>query len=94
MWKDERKASVNKLEFVYGSNSIYLTPHNKHIELVKRYKKRGYHVIVWSNNGFAWAKEAVEKLGLTESVDLIMSKPLKRIDDKENDIGVRLYLEE
>lgn len=57
----------------------------ENIELLKSYKKRGYEVIVHSANGWKWCQEVVEKLGLTEFVDEVATKPMKYVDNEPAD---------
>lgn len=69
----------------YYGTPVKVTPMNGNIDLLKSYKKRGYEVIVHSANGFAWADEVVNKLGLKEYVDEAATKPIKYVDDKPAD---------
>ncbi len=74
----------------------YVTPHRFHIELLKSHKARGYTVVVWSAGGYKWAQSVVRRLGLEEHVDIIMTKPIKYVDDLhcEEFMGQRLYFED
>ena len=56
-------------------------PHTNHIAKLKEHKAKGRVVVVWSQGGSDWAKQVVEALGLTEYVDLVVSKPCKYYDD-------------
>jgi len=58
--------------------------HQRHIELLKSHKKRGYFITVRSHNGYAWAEEAVKALGLEAYVDRIETKDQFTVDDKDN----------
>lgn len=81
----------------YGNETFYLKPHKVHIRLLKQFKGRGYTVIVWSKQGDRWAKEVVYKLGIQDHVDIIMSKPDKFVDDKDNladIVGSRIYFKD
>lgn len=71
--------------------------HKVHVEQVIKHKARGYFVIVWSGNGYKHAEQIVKALGLTDHVDMIMSKPIKHWDDLENAndiLKARVYLED
>jgi hypothetical protein len=79
-----------------NDNSIhYYVIHNQHVELLKQYKGRGFNIIAWSNNGVRWVQAVVDALGLKDTVSLIMTKPLKHMDDKTNTesvVGARVYI--
>lgn len=86
---------LNYLTLNYYGKPLEFCPLIPHIDLLKSYKQRGYEVIVHSANGWQWAKEVVEKLGLTEFVDEVATKPLKYVDDKPADTWMhRVYLGE
>lgn len=80
----------------YTDSDILLKKHNKHIKLLQDYKARGYYVVVWSAGGYLWAKAVVEGLGLRDSVDHIMAKPVKYVDDLDATeiLGTRVYLKD
>ena len=89
-------------DFPGSENKVYLVPHEKHILLLKTHAARGYHVTVWSANGYKWAEEVVRKLNLVKYVDDVRTKPLKIVDDLPIEdifpeplyIEDRLYIEE
>lgn len=56
-------------------------PISEHVQAIKNSKTRGHYVVVWSQGGHEWAQQVVEALGLTEFVDLVMSKPAWIYDD-------------
>ena len=95
--KDFVNESDGKLQFNYGSRLVYLKPHSFHPTFLKHCFNRGDTVIVWSQNGYAWAEQVVHKLGLENHVTYIMSKPNRHIDDKdklEDIVGNRVYINE
>jgi beta-phosphoglucomutase-like phosphatase (HAD superfamily) len=78
----------------YYGQTVYVKTIDKHIDLLKSYKARGYEVIVNSANGFLWAKEVVTKLKLTQYVDEVATKPSKYVDDKDANTWMqRVYIE-
>jgi hypothetical protein len=96
MWDDKfHEPGPGKVAIVdpFDGTTVYLTPHEKHIQKLKGYARCGWFVVVWSAGLGPWAKAVVEALGLQEHVDLIMSKPLVCFDDLPLDeaIGVRKY---
>lgn len=71
-----------------------------HIELLKQYKERGMAVALWSAAGYKWAQviaNFVNKQFPLDPlhVDLILTKPIKFVDDLEAHevLGQRVYLE-
>lgn len=81
------------MEFNYYGQLALSSPIHSHIDLLKSYRARGYEITVWSANGWQWAKEVVEKLKLTEYVDIVATKPVKYVDDKPADSWMsRVYL--
>lgn len=62
--------------------AVYALPHSKHIDQMKKHWARGHLVYVWSAGGVAWAKQAVELLGLQPYVSHVMAKPSWFYDDK------------
>jgi len=98
MWNDEYKQPhAGAMAFLdpYDGSTNYLTPHQKHIDLLRKFKGRGMCVIIWSAAGTQWAKSVINTLGLADFVDVIMTKPSKYIDDlvrAEDILGSRIYL--
>lgn len=64
----------------YGYDTT-LIPHQKNINLLKKFAKLGYQVVVWSQTGADWAQAIVDELELGEYVTLVMTKPKFYIDD-------------
>lgn len=98
MWPDDfRLEKEGRLEFDYGDEKVYLKPHNFHVTFLKHCFNRGDFIIVWSQNGYNWAKQVVDKLGLSNHVSLIASKPIRHIDDKKDlsdIVGNRIYIKD
>lgn len=63
-----------------GSN-IKLRKNLPMIRLLKEEHARGTFTLVWSRGGYQWASDIIEALGLTDYVDLVMTKPLVYFDD-------------
>ena len=83
IWENSDGTSKNKnaVTFRFEGRDFKLVPHKKHIELLKRCKKDGYEVVVWSAGSRKWGEEVIKKLKLTKYVDFIISKPTFYVDD-------------
>ena len=93
--KDPNKEKFGTIEFDYGNEKVYLYPHLPHIRFLKNCKLRGDYIEVWSKNNYAWAEQVIRKLKLEEYVDLVRSKPVRHIDDKqslEEIVGGRIFM--
>lgn len=97
MWTDNHnqpyEGSVEILD-PYDNKKVYLTPNQKHIDLLRRYHGRGMCVMVWSAGGVLWAQAAIHALGLKDFVTLVITKPSKYVDDLQaaEILGQRIYL--
>lgn len=85
---------LQMVELNYYGHKKTLAIHQDHVELVKAYRKRGFFVRVHSANGWRWAKEVVERLGLTDFVDEVETKIAKFVDDKDAQyvFGTNVYI--
>lgn len=97
MWDNEfRQPHDGAIAFPdpYDNSINYLKVHQKHVDLIKKYKGRGFYIRVWSAAGYKWAESVVKTLGLEAYVDSIETKPIKYIDDLTGDyvLGTRVYL--
>lgn len=94
--RDENNPEYKKFKCPYGQGYYYLKPHQKHIDLLKKYYYRGFGVIVWSHGGAAWAKEVVKILELEKYVHLTMGKMDRYVDDLpiKEWAGQRVYIKE
>lgn len=94
MWDTPHLQGPNKVEIAFADGVVYLTPHQYHIDLLRMYKERGYHITVWSANGWRHAERACIALGLTDVVDVVQCKLMKHMDDSEDAggiLGPRVY---
>lgn len=78
--KYEKTATPICSEF-FPPEHITLVPHQKNINLLKKFAKLGYDVIVWSQTGSDWAREVVNILGLEKYVTAYAAKPNFYLDD-------------
>lgn len=98
MWQEVPANTPGALHIKCPSKKrkAWLKPHKRHVAQIKAHKLRGHTVIVWSAGGDTWARLAVESLGLTDFVDLILEKPRWYYDDKAANefMGKRSFLED
>lgn len=78
----------------YDGEYVARSAHKPHIKLLKNHKARGATILVWSQNGYEWAKAVVRALELDEFVDIIASKPRAYVDDLPSSewMGPRIYM--
>lgn len=60
---------------------LYLVPHYRHIEDIKKHHADGDVVVFWSHGGHEWAKVVAETLDLTKYVSFYLTKPHVLYDD-------------
>lgn len=53
----------------------------ENVEALKRHKRQGQIIVVWSAAGYKWAESVIKSLGLTKYVDYVQSKPNWYYDD-------------
>lgn len=97
MWDNPTVDGPGKVAIEFAGRTVYLTPHQYHIDLIKMYKERGYFVIAWSANGRLHVKRVIEALGLGNYVDQGMSKLTKHVDDSKDAaaiLGPRVYCDD
>ncbi len=84
-----------KLINPYTSQTVYVRPHEGHIDLLKEMHGRGRFIVLWSASGAKWALAVRDALGLGPYVHITMTKPIGYIDDMpaQNWMGTRIYLE-
>jgi hypothetical protein len=96
MWNYQPNVESIIVECPYSGKDIELWPHKRHIDFLEREYCKGNSVVVWSRSGQMWAESIVNKLGIANHIELIMCKPVKYVDDKddkESIIGMRVYLD-
>lgn len=78
----------------YTNAEEKLTIHKAHVRQIIKNKARGNFVVVWSHAGYKWAEVVIKALNLTDYVDLIITKPIKIIDDLQPNefLANRVYL--
>ena len=72
---------------------VELVKHDKNINLVRKFAKLGYGIVVWSQTGAEWAQRVSEAVGISDIVTLYLTKPRYYLDDLPCQawMGERLY---
>ncbi len=94
---DETLAMANLSEFPsdeaiqlnYGPGPIWVVPNRKNLNLVEKFYKLDYSVILWSKTGADWAFAIAKAFDIDHMVTLYLTKPQFYIDDQpcENWMG-------
>jgi len=73
---------------------ITMAIHEPMVRLLLEEQVKGSYIIVWSRGGHVWAAAVIKALGLLNSVNLVMSKPMVVFDDISIDewLKYRVYL--
>lgn len=68
-------------------------PNIKNVNLLIKFYKLGYDVVVWSKTGESWAKAVGAALGLDPYVRHYLSKPDFTLDDRDSAswAGIRVW---
>lgn len=83
--KHERSVAFDVDETLVMWEGQSYTPNQTNIDSLVRHAKRGHHVTVWSQGGWAWGLQIVKELGLEEYVDEVRTKFSWYCDDKPFD---------
>lgn len=97
-WLEPTIPGPEKVSLDFAGKTVYLTPHQYHIDLLRTYNERGFYIIVWSANGNAHSRRVVEALGIEDLVSgkngHIQSKGVKWLDDNPDaasHLGMRVF---
>lgn len=71
------------IEVEYGNSKIKGRAHTYLVNCLVEHKKRGWNVIVFSNNGMEHCKKIIHALGIEEYVSMVMTKPSKCFDNED-----------
>jgi len=74
---------------------ICVEAHRPMIRLLEEEHASGKYIVAWSRGGAKWAAAVITALGLTDKVNLVLTKPLVYFDDKEANEWMqnRVYIE-
>lgn len=77
----DRPGDPNAIGFKLDDTVIDLVPIWSTVDKLRHFKSENYTVVIWSQTGYEWCVEVVNKLRINHLVDVCMSKPTKFIDD-------------
>lgn len=79
----------------YSKCLVSAVKHDANIALLREKLSRGYHVVIWSLSGYAWAESAARALNLEHENLIIMNKPMAYVDDLQIEewLPKRIYLD-
>lgn len=81
MWNYPLEVKDCGMEFDNYGFKEWLVPNFRMMDALKKNYSQGAHIVVWSQNGYKWAKEVVTKLGLSKYVHYVQTKPDLIFDD-------------
>lgn len=81
LWSTPTNYNGPLVEFYCNGYKETAIPNIPAIEHLKKMRKRGHTVIVWSRGGEDWAEAVVEALGIGEYVDVVCDKLHYHMDD-------------
>lgn len=67
----------------FPGTTVSLWVNEPMVRILKDEKVRGAYVIVWSKGGNRWANAVITALDLINYVDLVLTKPVTYLDDKD-----------
>lgn len=84
MWTLSQDNEIPTIEIKHEGFVEEAIPNIHNIAHLKKMKRRGHNVVVWSAGGASWARAVVESLELQKYVDAVLSKPDYYVDDIED----------
>lgn len=83
VWELSDYPDLERLTVDFNGYRTELGIHKKNVNLLKKFAKLGYSVVVWSRSGASWASCISKALKIEDYVTACMSKPLFYLDDQD-----------
>ena len=83
LWDLSKYPDGERVTVEFAGYKTELVRHQKNINLLEKFARLGYTVIVYSRTGADWARAIVEALELQDFVHVYMDKPMFMMDDQE-----------
>jgi hypothetical protein len=80
-WNISEYPDLPRLQVTCFGYTSELVPNQKNINLVVKFAKLGYKVVVWSQSGSEWAETIGRAVCIDDYVSLYISKPSWYLDD-------------
>lgn len=92
---EEESHGSESIGFDYHGRTITLWTNTRNVATVRRFKRLGYQIVFWSRTGYDWAKIVTSTIGLSDSQDTFLTKPLFYLDDRDCQdwMGERIWKE-
>ena len=81
MWADPKNFPGKEVTITTNGFPEVAAINEYALEHLKKMKRRGYSVVVWSAGGSDWAEAVVQALGIEEYVDVVSPKFTDHLDD-------------
>lgn len=86
LWDKSAYPNAPTVTVSFGKHKdTVLAVHEKNVNLLKKFSRLGYQIMVFSQTGADWAKCIIDALGIEQFVDYYGTKPMFYIDDKGAD---------
>lgn len=82
LWNASSAPGSSQEFFSPENRVVTLHQHTKNINLVEKFYKLGYTILVWSGSGVDWAETVCTQLGIDYMVTNYMTKPGFMLDDQ------------
>ncbi len=93
MWDFSSHTALERVwvECYDQESEVHVNQKNKN--LVEKFHKLGYGIIVWSATGSDWAEAVAKAIGIDQLVTAYLTKPRFYLDDLDSSVwmGPRLY---
>lgn len=93
LWDISEYPKVDQVNVYCHGKHTPVALHRKNYNLLRKFHRLGYTIIVWSASGWEWAEAVVKGLRIENMVTSVSSKPRYYFDDVpcEKWMGSRIY---
>jgi len=93
LWNLSKYPKFPKVTINTVKGPCILAVHKKNINLLIKFAKLGYGIVLWSGSGYRWAEKVAKAVGIDQYVDIYLCKPQYYLDDFPCQywMGTRIY---